>query len=215
MKYRIEGNELIIKRLFSEKRYNFRELTKLSLVNGISIYQKEKCILKERKDMYAMDFYHLAVKNNLIFEDREWFDEEITIRDVASYSMFVQGKIKEEYYDYVKQELGNEYELKISTDISPYHVILYVNVYCDGQKMCTEDDVELIWSNGKSDINLHYFELVMPTYIDERKMEFRLTKLVDLQHEMEEIKYQINRMKQETIVTVSSWLKDNLKSFFI
>lgn len=31
MKYRLEGNELIIKGLFSEKRYDFRELQKCAL----------------------------------------------------------------------------------------------------------------------------------------------------------------------------------------
>ncbi len=38
MKYRIEGNELIVKGLFSEKRYDFHELTKVSFVDNICIY---------------------------------------------------------------------------------------------------------------------------------------------------------------------------------
>lgn len=38
MKYRIEGNELIVNGLFSEKRYDFRELTKVSFVDNICIY---------------------------------------------------------------------------------------------------------------------------------------------------------------------------------
>lgn len=217
MKCRIEGNQLIIKGLFSEKRYDFGGLTKVSFVNGICIYKGDKCIFKEKdwnkKDIYAMDIFHLAVKNDLIFEDQEWFDDEISVGDVYGYSMSVQEKIKEEYYDYVKQELGKEYELVISTDTTPYHVTVFVNIYRDGEKMFMKDASERIWYsnwlNGKKDIHLLFFELVMPTYIDVRKQEFRLTRMVDLHYEMQEIKDQISRMKQSGIVTVSSLLKDN------
>ena len=62
---------------------------------------------------------------------------------------------------------------------------------------------------AKKDIALHYFELVMPTYIDVHAQKFRLTKLVDLQAHMEEIKGQIDMMKRMKIVTVSSLLKDS------
>ncbi len=47
MNYHIEGNELTIKGLFSEKRYDFRELTKVSMVKEIRFYKGEKCILNE------------------------------------------------------------------------------------------------------------------------------------------------------------------------
>ena len=98
MKYRIEGNELIIKSLFSEKRYDFRELTKVSFVEDIYIYKEDKCIFKDNdlnnRAMYAMDIFHLAVKNNLIFEDQEWFDDEISVDDVSGYSISIHNKIK-------------------------------------------------------------------------------------------------------------------------
>ena len=65
MKYRLEGNELIIKGLFSEKRYDFCVLTKVCFVKNIYIYKEEKCILKEKdinqKLIYGMDIFHLAV----------------------------------------------------------------------------------------------------------------------------------------------------------
>lgn len=51
--------------------------------------------------------------------------------------------------------------------------------------------------------------MVMPTYIDVRKQKFKLTNLVDLQVDMEEIKEQISLMKQAEIVTISSLVKDN------
>lgn len=217
MKYRIEGNELIIKSLFSEKRYDFRELTKVSFVEDIYIYKEDKCIFKDNdlnnRAMYAMDIFHLAVKNNLIFEDQEWFDDEISVDDVSGYSISIQNKIKEEYYDYVKQELGDEYELEVSAEMTPYHVILFVNILRYGEKMFINDAEECklcyVWRNGKKDIALHYFELVMPTYIDVHAQKFRLTKLVDLQAHMEEIKGQIDMMKRMKIVTVSSLLKDS------
>ncbi len=217
MNYRIEGNELIIKGLFSEKRYDFRELTKVSFANAISIYKGDKCILKE-KDMskrviYAMDIFHLAVKNELIFEDQEWFEDEISVGDVYAYGMSLQEKVKEEFYDYVKQELGEEYELVVSADSTPYHVTLSVNVYRYGEKMYINDKQACewctVWKNGKKDIELHSFEVFWPTYIDVREQKFELTKLVDLQIELEEIKEQISLMKQGEIVAVSSLLKEN------
>ena len=86
MNYHIEGNELIIKKLFLEKRYNFRELTKLSLVNDLRVFQGNKCILTEKdivkKWKHYMHFYHLAVKNDLMIEDQEWFDDEIFIEEI-------------------------------------------------------------------------------------------------------------------------------------
>lgn len=217
MNYRIEGNELIIKGLFSEKRYDFRELTKVSFANAISIYKGDKCIFKE-KDMsktviYAMDIFHLAVKNELIFEDQGWFEDEISVGDVYAYGMSVQEKIKQEYYDYVKQELGEEYELVVSVDSTPYHVTISVNVYRYGEKMYINDEQACewctVWKDGKKDIELHSFEVVWPTYIDVREQKCKLTKLVDLQVELEEIKEQISLMKQGEIVAVSSLLKEN------
>ena len=216
MNYRIEGNELIIKGLFSEKRYDFRELTKVSMVKEIRIYKGEKCILKEKSQekrcMYAMDLMRLAVKNNLIYEEQEcWFEEKISIDDVAAYGMSVEEKIKEEYSDYVKQELGNEYELVVTTDSSPYYFTLFVNVYRNGEKMYVNDEEECkwcyVWLNGKKDIHLPCFDVVTPIYIDVEKQKFELTKLGDLQVEMDEIKEQISLMKKSEIVKVESMLK--------
>lgn len=215
MKYRIEGNELVIKGLFSEKRYDFRELTKVSFKEGICIYKKDKCIFRE-KDLnktviYAMDIFHLAVDNHLIFESQDYFEDEISLEDVYRYSVSVQEKIKEKYSDYVKQELGNEYELMVSLETTPYHATLYVNVYRDGEKMYINDEKECEWCynwrNGIKDINLHCFDVVWPTYIDVQNQKFKLTKLVDLKVDMDEINEQIGLMKQGEIVTVSSLLK--------
>ena len=44
-------------------------------------------------------------------------------------------------------------------------------------------------------------------YIDVEKQKFELTKLGDLQVEMDEIKEQISLMKKSEIVTVESMLK--------
>ena len=85
----------------------------MSFAKNIYIYKDEKCILKEKdinqKLIYGMEIFHLAVKNNLIFEDRYGFDDKISVGDVYDYSMSVQEMLKENYYDYVKQELGEEY----------------------------------------------------------------------------------------------------------
>lgn len=215
MKYRIEGNELIIKGLFSEKRYDFRELTKVSYAKELCVYKEDKCILKEKdvnkRVIYAMDILHLAVKNNLIVEDQEWFNDEIAVEDVYSYSMSIQEKIKAEYYDYVKRELGEEYELVISTDSTPYHVVVFVDIYRNGEKVYIKDQHEAVWFtywlNGKMDLHLSFFELVMPTYIDVRTQDFRLTKLVDLHYDMEDIEDQIQSMKQSGVVTASSLIR--------
>ena len=61
--------------------------------------------------------------------------------------------------------------------------------------------------NGKKDIHLHCFDVVTPIYIDVEKQKFKLTKVGDLQVEMDEIKEQINLMKKSEIVTVESMLK--------
>ena len=167
---------------------------------------KETDLMK--RAMYDMDFYHKALENGLIIEDRDWYPDEIMTYEVSSYNMYVQEKIKEACYDYVKQELGDEYELIIAEDSSPYHVVLFINVYCNGEKVCARDEGNFYWSNGKKDIHLHYIELVMPAYIDVQKQKFRLTKEVQLDPEIEEIKYQINLMKKEKIVTVNSMLND-------
>ena len=215
MKYRLEGNELIIKGLFSEKRYDFRELTKVSFAKNIYIYKDEKCILKEKdinqKLIYRMDIFHLAVKNNLIFEDRYGYENKISVGDVHDYSMSVQEKLKEKYYDYVKQELGEEYELVISTDETPYHVRIFFNVYCNGEKMYIKDEPERLWCtdylNGKKDIHLYFFELVVPEYIDIINQKFILTKLVDMKTPLGEFEEQISIMRESGCVTVSSLLK--------
>lgn len=215
MKYRIEGNALIIKGLFSEKRYDFQELTKVSFADGICIYMDDKCILKEtdynKKAIYAMDLFHLAIRNNLIFEDKGWFIDEISLDEVYDYSISVQEKIKDEFCEYVKQELGEDYELIISTDETPYHVRVFMDIYHEGEKLYIKEEPKNVWwtdwLDGKMDIHLCLFELVMPTYVDVRKQEFRLTKLVDLKDSMQEIKDQIRLMKENGMVTVSSLLK--------
>lgn len=56
-------------------------------------------------------------------------------------------------------------------------------------------------------IHLHCFDVVTPIYIDVEKQKFELTKLGDLQVEMDEIKEQISLMKKSEIVTVESMLK--------
>lgn len=211
MNYRIEGNELIVKNIFSEKRYNFRELTKLSFVNELCIFQGDKCILKEKdivkKCKYAMQFYHMAVKNDLIIEDQEWFDDEISMEEIPKYCNEAQEWIKETYYDYVKQELGSEYELEVSADISPYHAIIFVNILCNGEKVCAEGESELYWSDGEADMPLIYTELVMPTYVDAKKQQFRMTKLVDIDADMKDIKYLVGKMKEKGCVTARSLIE--------
>lgn len=79
----------------------------MCFVKNIYIYKEEKCILKEKdinqKLIYRMDIFHLAVKNNLIFEDRYGYENKISVGDVHDYSMSVQEKLKDKYYDYVKR----------------------------------------------------------------------------------------------------------------
>ena len=215
MKYRLEGNVLVIKGLFSEKRYDFSELTKVSYENGLRLYKGEKCILEEKDYtkivIYAMDILHLAVKNNLLVEDKEWFADEISVGDVYAYGVSVQEKIKAELYDYVKQELGEECELVLSTDESPYHLRIFINIYRAGEKLAVKDDPQsdwwTDWLNGKKDIHFWMFEVVMPTYINFQTQEFRLTKLVDWNDNLQEMKDQIYLMKQSGTVTISSLLQ--------
>ena len=48
MNYWLDGNDLVIKKLFGEKRYSFRELTKISLKEEFYVYAGEKCVLHDK-----------------------------------------------------------------------------------------------------------------------------------------------------------------------
>ena len=204
MKCQLDGNELIIKLLFSKKRYNFKDLTKVSFVDGICIYQNKECIFREKNidkiQIYSMDIFHLAVKNNLIFEDEEWFNDEISVDDVSKYSISIQDMFKKQYYNYIKQELGEDYEFVISTDSTPYHVRIFLNITHNGEKVYAYNspfmtDVYTTWLNGKKDVHLSIIELIMPHYIDAQKHDFRLTKLVDFTDIMDDLNQQIQIIK--------------------
>lgn len=214
MKFRLDGNDLVIKTLFGEKRYHFNTLTEVNLYRGIYLYMDKKCILAE-KDLYTClkfqrEIYNMAVKNGLIIRDKDWFDDEISVQDIHFYGIQVKERIQNIFDEYVDTQLGNEYEFTIKADESPYHVILYFDIYKNGIKVCMDDkdEVEMCSDtlpDNNKEFHLSSFELVMPEYVNTKSQEFKITKRVDYECEIEELKEQINRMKECGIVPASKF----------
>lgn len=162
MNYWIEDDELVVKRLFREKRYSFEAITRVNFQNGIAVYIGSKCIL-ERKNLfedveYQYDIYHLAEKYGFIIEDTASSKTEISVLDVHFYSNQVRDMMQSLFGDYVKQELGEEYEFVISTDETPFLVRMFFDIYRNGVKLSINDEKErqwfCDWKNGKKKMHL-------------------------------------------------------------
>ena len=214
MKFRLEENDLVVKKLFGEKRYPFNELTKVILNKGIQVYMDSKCILVE-KDFSTIlkcksQIYKMAVENNLIIEDPDWFDDEISVQDVHNYGTQVRDELQPMLEECINAELGEEYELVISMDESPYHIILLFDIYHNGVKLCINDKKEVeMYSDylmdGSKVYHLSSFELVMPEYINPSSQEFRITKRVEYTCDIIELKEQIHKMKECGCVPASQF----------
>ena len=214
MKLKIEGKELIVKKLFGEKRYSFREVTRLVEKGGIFIYVGDKCIFKE-KNVFKMlempcDLDELARENGWIFETTEYFSDEIPVGEVHSYGKQVSAQLQAELQEYVNEKLGEEYKLVVCPKETPYRVHLYFDIYLNGEQMCMDDAEEVRFytdtMHGKNEFHLSWFELVEPEYINPRKQEFRITKYVDFAEDVAEIKGQIHKMNACGIVPVSKFI---------
>lgn len=216
MNYWLDGNDLVIKKLFGEKRYAFRELTKISVKEGLYVYMGEQCVLQDKhfylKADMLIDMLNLVIENGLIYEGKEWFYDEIPVSDVKFYSEQAQERIKNETNAYIKQTLGEEYELMVDTNASAYHVVIYFYVCRNGEKLGINDEKERqIYTtvvNGKKEIPITWTELVMPHYLNPQTQEFRLTKDedIDIDDLIREIKEQVDRMKACGAVSVSQFV---------
>lgn len=221
MEFWLEGNELVVKSLFRKKRYSFRELTRINFEEGISIYIKEKCILHEKyAGIYQFDIYRLAVENDLIIEDSGWYDDEISVEDIHNYGILVRQELKRLLQEYVNQELGKEYEVVILIDETRYYIRLFLDVYCDGVKLCMNDkqmiDFYFEFVKGKREFHLASFELVMPEYVNYETQEFRMTKKVGYEDVIEDFKEQINEMKMHGMLPASQFeMQKNSKNNMI
>lgn len=204
MEFRFEEKDLVVKKLFGEKRYPFNTLTKVELGTNFRVYVGTKCVLNVRfiEILNSMPkLYSMAAEYNFIIEDKGWFDDAISIQDVHSYGAQAGEEIQSLLDGYVSAELGEGYELVINMDESPYHIILFFDIYRNGVKMCMDDKNEVdMYSDyvmdGSKEYHLSYFELVMPDYVDPVKQEYRITKRVDYICEIDEIKGQIHKMKE-------------------
>lgn len=213
MNYWIEGDELVVKRLFREKRYSFEAITRVNFQNGIAVYIGSKCIL-ERKNLfeeveYQYDIYHLAEKYGFIIEDTASSKTEISVLDVHFYSNQVRDMMQSLFGDYVKQELGEEYEFLISTDETPFLVRMFFDIYRNGVKLSINDEKErqwfCDWENGKKKMHLVWIYLVEAEYANPKTQEYRLTKKVDLKDDIAEIKRMIAKMKEYGSVPSSQY----------
>ena len=63
-----------------------------------------------------------------------------------------------EFEEYVKQELGEDYEFVISTDETAFHIRMFFDIYRNGEKLSIPDERErqcyFDWENGKKKMHL-------------------------------------------------------------
>lgn len=217
MNYRLEGNEFVVKQLFGEKRYAVSELTRICLRDGIAVYIGETCIAKcKGAKARGMEFfvlkeqlYRLAIQYNMILEGMECFEDEIELSEVHQYGEEAISRIKAELQPYVETVLGKEYELRITPEETKYYIILYINVYRDGIKMCMDDvehvrmSTEII--NGGKQFHMGLIELVMAEYINPITQECRITKDVNYESSIKDAKEEIDIMKQCGVVPAASF----------
>lgn len=217
MNYKLEGNEFVVKQLFGEKRYAVSELTRICLRDGIYVYKGETCIAKcKGAKARGIEFfvlkeqlYRLAIQYNMILEGMECFEDEIELSKVHQYGEEVISQIKAELQPYVEEVLGKEYELRITPEETKYYIILYINVYRDGIKMCMDDvehvrmSTEII--NGRKQFHMGLVELVMAEYINPITQESRITKYVNYEFDIKDAKEEIDIMKQYGVVPAASF----------
>lgn len=217
MNYRLEGNEFVIKKLFGEKRYAISELTRICLREGMYVYKGDVCIARcKGAKARGIEFfvlkeqlYRLAIQYHMILEGMECFEDEITLSKVHQYGEEVVDRIKAELQPYVEKVLGEEYELRVTPEETKYYIILYINVYRDGIKMCMNDvehvrmSTEII--NGERQFHMGLVELVMAEYINPITQESRITKYVNYESDIKDAKEEIDIMKQCGVVPVASF----------
>ena len=221
MKYWLEGNELVIKKLFGKKSYSFREISKIVCQPGFEMYVGEDCIIKETnfyngwKNIIDKEkFYHIIAENNIIFEDNGYYGEEyveINVGDEAQFCVMAMEEMKKILPDYVHEVLGIEYELIISTEETAYHRTFFFDVYKDGMKMCANDQNKMkhygkyFIVNGRKEYHQASILMISPKHINPGEQKYVLYKYAGYQSELEEVKYEIDEMKRWGMVPASDF----------
>lgn len=213
MKYWLEGEELVVKNLFVEKRYSFQDVTRVNFEKCIAVYIDDKCILNVNKNFQDVivqyDIYHLAEKYGFVIEDCTLGEEEISIFDVHAYVEQIREKMQNLFEEYVKQELGEDYEFVISTDETAFHIRMFFDIYRNGEKLSIPDERErqcyFDWENGKKKMHLVWIHLVETKYANPKMQEYKLTKRVNFEDNILEIKRMISKMKKCGVVLASQY----------
>ena len=221
MKYWLEGNELVIKKLFTQKRYSFREISKIVCHPGFEIYVGEDCVINESNFnngwVNIIDkekFYHLIAENNIVFEDNGSYGEdytEINLGEESRICAMAAEEMEKTIPDYVREVLGTEYELVISTEETIYHRTFYFDVFKDGIKMCVNDKNKMKYYgkyfvvNGRKEYHQASVLLISPKYINPAEEKYVLLEYSGYQAELEEVKYEIDEMKRLGMVPASDF----------
>ena len=221
MKYWIDDNDLVIKKLFRLKRYAFHEISKIVIHSGYEVYIQENCIIKKdnfldgwKNIVDKEKFYNLIAINNIIFDARGSYGEEFTEIDVDAASkqcVTVIAHMEEILSEYIRDVLGEGYELIISIGESTYHRTFFFDIYKDGVKMSINDKTKMKYYkkyyrvNGKKEYHLESLAFILPKYISPSEQKYVLVKNACYELELEEVKYEIDEMKRMGMVPASEF----------